>query len=539
MDEPSDMPESDVGEAAPPVGNLREELNRRRQARAVFSLPDTVRLIVPFITQLAELHESGATFFVYPAAIFYSDESLSLDTSAATMPPAIPRDVQCTAPEIRASESGGDRRATVFSIGAILYEMLTTAKVGAGMRRPTELVPTLPKAFEVLLGKALVGDPSHRPADLAALAQALHGLAPRHSLPPPPADESTLNGDEDFEVDISLSLMPPAPSSSAAPRIVGMDAMASLDVDLDGDAEPEAPPPPPPSIADLSFSDAGEGMIERLAKLKEALESDPRPRYVVIKDGIDHGPFSAVELLQQIATSTFEGDHPLRDALTNEERPIDEWEQFKHFAHQARLNREHDDRRKALDVVVEKERARLGYKAFIAGGALVLALAAVAGWWYRTRITRDDTLAVTGDEAQSVDIDGGLAGGSKRGGGFRGGGVSPGGHPILPGGMSCEAAQARYVEEYKIGGGSGPPDLTAGHYAAVLNRGSYLNACGVPPSMAVSICAAVQNGRAVGVTVSTKPKNGGISSCVAGQIRSMSFPAHPRLDVARTHFKAN
>jgi hypothetical protein len=408
--------------------------------------------------------------------------------------------------------------------------MLTTAKVGAGMRRPSELVPSLPKSFEVLLGKALVGDPQHRPGDLAALAQALHNLAPRYSIPPPMADESALNGDDEFDVDISLSLMPPAPATGAgAARIVGMD-----------DDGPESPPPPPPSIADLSFSEAGEGVVERLGKLKEALEADPRPRYVVIKDGIDHGPFSAVELLQQIATCTFEGEHPLRDALTGEERAIDEWEQFKHFAHQARLNQEHDDRRKALDVVVEKERASLGYKAFIGGGVLILALAAVAGWWYRTRITRDDSLAVTGDEAQSVDIDGGFAGGNKRGGGnFRGGGVSPGGHPILPGGMSCEAAQARYVEEYKIGGGSGPPDLTAGHYAAVLNRGSYLNACGVPPTMSVSICAAVQNGRAVGVSVNTKPRNAGIASCVSGQIRGMAFPAHPRLDVARTHFKAD
>lgn len=533
MDERLDTTEPDVDEEpSPPLGNLREELNNRRQARALFSLNDTVRLVVPLCTELAELHDAGAKLFVYPAAINYGAEALSLDTSAATVPPTIPRDVQCVAPEVRGRDTGGDTRASVFSVGAILYEMLTGAKVGPGMRRPTELQPSLPPSFEVLLGKALVGDPEHRPGDLGALAQALHGLAPRYSIPPPPADESALDGDDDFEVDISLSLIPPAPAGGGA-RIIGMDD------DQEDEEEREPPPPPPPSIADLSFSEGGEGMLERLAKLKEALEADPRPRYVVIKDGIDHGPFSAVELLQQIASCSFEGEHPLRDALTGEERLIDEWDQFKHFAHQARLNKEHDERRKALDVVVEKERASLGYKAFIAGGVLILALAAVAGWWYRARITRDDSVAVSGDQAQSVDIDGGLAGDKKGGGRFRGGGVSPGGHPILPGGMSCEAAQARYVEEYKIGGGNGKPDLTAGHYAAVLNRGTYLNSCGVPPSMAVSICAAVQNGRAVGVTVTTKPRNGGIASCVAGQIRGMSFPAHPRLDVARTHFKAD
>jgi hypothetical protein len=57
-------------------------------------------------------------------------------------------------------------------------------------------------------------------------------------------------------------------------------------------------------------------------------------------------------------------------------------------------------------------------------------------------------------------------------------------------------------------------------------------------TMGVNICVAVQNGRAVGMSVSTDPAVSGISaSCVAGQIRSMGSPslAHPRLDVSTTH----
>ena len=56
--------------------------------------------------------------------------------------------------------------------------------------------------------------------------------------------------------------------------------------------------------------------------------------------------------------------------------------------------------------------------------------------------------------------------------------------------------------------------------------------------MGVNICAAVQNGRAVGVTVTTTPSNPGIASCVAAQVRGLGFPAHPRMDVARTTFAA-
>jgi eukaryotic-like serine/threonine-protein kinase len=122
------------------------------------------------------------------------------------------------------------------------------------------------------------------------------------------------------------------------------------------------------------------------------------------------------------------------------------------------------------------------------------------------------------------------------GGPMAGGGVGPGGHPVLSGGMSCEGARAKYIEDYDK---SAPPDLSAGAYGNVLNKGGYLNACGVPSNMTVNICAAVQNGRAVGVTVTTSPSDRGKASCIAGAVRSLSFPSHPRLDVTNTTFAAN
>jgi hypothetical protein len=58
----------------------------------------------------------------------------------------------------------------------------------------------------------------------------------------------------------------------------------------------------------------------------------------------------------------------------------------------------------------------------------------------------------------------------------------------------------------------------------------------VPSSTKVNICAAIQNGRAVGVTVSMDPPNPGAVSCVAGRVRGLSFPANPKLDVTTTSF---
>ena len=522
-----------VPTSAPSVGStLRAELDRRRLAQQRFSLRETVHLMVPLCTQLAEAHAARQTLYVHPSSVGYGSDAIRLVPEVATAQPSEPRDSACMAPELRTG-AVGDARSSVFSVGAMLYEMVTGAAVGPGMRRPSELVPGLPPAFETLLGKALVGDPQHRPGDLAALAQALHEVAPTGTIPPPAADVSALNGDDDFEVDVSMSMLPPLPADVAqAAGVVSVPA-APL-VGPDGSPISGSIPVPTPS---------GKGKTERLAELKARLEADPRPRYVVVRGGMDHGPFSAMELLQQIATGSFTADNILSDKVSQDERPIGEWTEFRPFAEQAELHREVVADRKALETAVVAEKQTASYK--LLGGAVVLVLlgAAALGWWARERADRDVRVGVSGHEAQSIDFDGGLAGGKKAagpyGGPWKGGGQGKGKpsgfHPIIPGGLSCEAARNRYVEEYRIGE-KGPPDLTAGQYGAVLNRGTYLNACGVPMNTEVDICAAVQNGRAVGVTVRVKPANGGMASCISGQIRSMSFPANPRMDIAYTHF---
>jgi hypothetical protein len=71
----------------------------------------------------------------------------------------------------------------------------------------------------------------------------------------------------------------------------------------------------------------------------------------------------------------------------------------------------------------------------------------------------------------------------------------------------------------------------------VLNQGSYLGGCGVPDRARVDVCVAVKNGRAVGVTVRLAPSAPSVERCIARRVRGLAFPAHPRLDVARTRFQ--
>ncbi|MCA9622697.1 MAG: hypothetical protein KC731_26940 [Myxococcales bacterium] len=508
---------------------LRDELDDRRAADERFNMRAIVAMMVPFIGELAERHEAGETFHLHPGCIGYQAPHAELIDELAQQPSDNPYDHACLPPELRASPAPGGPRATVFAVGAILYELATGHHIGPGMRRPSDLVKGIPQAFETVLGKALVADPAARPADLGALAQALHHCAPMASIPPPPADESHLDHDDDFEVDVSLSMLPPAPAAAAG-------AAAAVRI--------QNIPAPSPSQQGVPPSSRGASSTGMLADLKANLEADPRPRYVVIKDGMDHGPFTAVELLQQIAANTFREEHFLRDVLSKEEKQILEWEEFAPFAQHARLNVKAKTEKLALEAKVVEEQVQTQNKALIGLGALVIFGAAFAGWWWRERGKDDVRIGVSADEAQAIDFDTGLEG--KKGGGYKGGPWKPGDpaaapdpnatRPVVAGGGSCEAARARYVEDYNKLNDT-PPDLTAGAYGAVLNRGTYLNSCGVPPSMGVTICAAVQNGAAVGVTVRTDPSSPGIASCIRSQIFGMGFPAHPRLDISTTVFK--
>lgn len=514
-------------------GSLREELEKRRAARRTFDIRETIAIGVPLCTRLDELHQRGLRLFVYPSIITYAHNNLEIIQERMHAAPVLSRDRACLAPEERKGAEG-DSCGSVFAVGAILYEMLTGESVGPGMRRPAELVANLPPSLEVILGKALVADPKHRPHDLAALAQALHHVAPTASHAPPPADESHLDSDDGVEVDVSLSLLPPPPkTSAAAPMLPRAPAVPRIGHDSPyGVAVVQAP---------VQFR--ADDPTQRLAEMKAALESDPRSRYVVRKDGMDHGPFTAVELLQQIAQHIFTNDNVLRDTFTGDERFIKEWDEFRPFADHAKLNQEIKVEKQAFEATVQKEKEGTQYKTLIGVAVLGVVLAGGLGFWLKNRKDTTKEREIAGQQGDSIEVDGGLGPGKRGGPGgvggpSGGGGPSPGGgsYPVLAGGTSCEGAAAKYSEEYRINGNNGPPDLTAGAYGAVLNRGGYLNSCGVPPSMGVNICAAVQNGRAVGVTVTTDPPSPGIASCIAGQVRSLPFPSHPRLDVTRTTF---
>jgi hypothetical protein len=103
---------------------------------------------------------------------------------------------------------------------------------------------------------------------------------------------------------------------------------------------------------------------------------------------------------------------------------------------------------------------------------------------------------------------------------------------------SCEAAAAAANETIDMQGSRGAPDLTRDAFASVLENGAYLGRCEIPARTALDVCAAVQNGKVVGITVSSTPRSPSVNACVRRAVVGLRFPESARLDVTRTRFAA-
>jgi hypothetical protein len=528
----------------PPSMTLRALLDARRNEGRRMSLEEAVAVIVPVCLDLQERHARGERLYVHPSAIAPGADGLARLNPKVAVVPTHAFDRHCLAPELARTLEPGDALSSVYSLGAILYEMVTGMHVGPGMKAPRDIEPSLPEHIEVLIGKAIIGDRAHRPGDIGALASAMYHVAPQKSIHPPDISEARLDASAELDVDVRFSMLPsmvphrggrgaPAtqetsgvtsvPRAARVPRIDGGDPFGAPVIDRTAAAAP-------------SQRRVADDATTRLGALKARLESDPRPRYVVIKDKMDHGPFTAVELLQQIASNAFSGDHGLRDEISGQQLPIKEWEEFAPFAEQTHLVREKRAEEKAVVRAADADKKRGVAKSIIAV-SVVMALAGVlAVWFLKVRGTHKDDVTVARDPVGTIDVNGDIKGKKGKGGPGGGGGGGGAGGGGYSGGQSFEGVLNGNNDSITMGQGQDQPDLTNAQLSAPLRHASFITGCGAPDDMKVTVRVAVKMGRAVGVTVSTNPPSGGVAACIDRAVRGLQWPANPKTDFVTTSY---
>ena len=386
--------------------------------------------------------------------------------------------------------------------------------------------------MEVILGKALVADPgsSARRSRRACTGASQHGAF--HVGSSAAADESHLDHGADFEVDVSLSMFPPDTGQRPA-AVVDQDARAPARGSRASRASGSGPDPYAMAVIGARAGAARRTIrrraspISRLASrpIRDRATSSSKTAWITVlqRGGAPSRWLARLRLVEHPARHVFE-----------RRAPIEEWEEFSSFAEHRKLNREIVAEKKAIEQVVVAEaqgqplqdadrRRRAGASSW-AGRGLVLQGARRSQRRHRGR---------------------GRAGHQHRIGrwsqGRRQESRRPGHrarrHPLSVGRDELRGrtrSLRRRDQHWRARKGQADLPRVSSPASSTTARTSlpavHRRAC---TSTSVPRC---QNGRAVGVTVTTDPPNGGIAGCIAVAHPRHELPSNPKLDVATTRF---
>ena len=101
---------------------------------------------------------------------------------------------------------------------------------------------------------------------------------------------------------------------------------------------------------------------------------------------------------------------------------------------------------------------------------------------------------------------------------------------------SCEAALNSSNQDVDFSRGNGTADLPSAAIAAVLENGAWFSSCNAPASTSLDVCVAIRGGSVVGVSITSRPSDSALDSCLKRRAAALQFPYSSHLDIARTRF---
>ena len=420
------------------------------------------------------------------------------------------------APEVKSGKLP-DARSDVFGVGALLYALLTARSPLDAFVIPSQLRPDASPMLDAVMMRCLAADPGER---YAAVSEVVREILPLVAAAPEP-QEDDFEVDVEIDVDIAASLRPPP--AAAGFSLVPVVIVSDTPVANEAAPRPKAPPPP-------------QNEAERLAELTARLTSNDAPRWICVKNGMDHGPFTARELIKLIVDGEVLEQHIVFNMGGSERKPLAEYTEFQPFVQQYRLRRDEQEHAKALIRSAQVEKRSTAAK-FLILAISIGGIALLGGGYFLNRKAagerqrREADLAALYESGQ-VRISGtaGILKLAPRPAGRRS--SAPGN--TAPGGFaSYEDAMNQAVELGDAKQGGGERQLSSSDVAGVMNRelnrmfgcvGEELRRGGKLGHVVIDL-AIMGNGRVAGASVNAG--SAGFQRCIAGKLQGVRFPDFP------------
>jgi len=437
----------------------------------------------------------------------------------------------------------------VYGVGALLHVMLTGQAPRPRLVAPSSAHPDATAAIDQVVRTCLSADPAARYASIDQVSHALLQMVAET----PESDSLEFGVDMDIDVDIAVSIAPPRPGGmpqaaqapaarrpapippvgahpiAAAPTNGGrasgaQPARATNPFAAPTPQQPAAPPAPRKPAAD-----------DEIAALTAKLTERDAPRWMAVKGGLDHGPFTARELIKLIVDGEILTEHSLLNMTSGDRKPLAEWTDFAPFVEQYKLRKAEADHATALEKSTRIERGSNAAKFVILSGSIALLLVAGGGYLLNRGAAKKqaqvefDLAAFESGQVKITGTAGILKAPPRRGGGSArrsGGGDSTGF-------SSYEDAMNEAVELGDATKGGGERQLRPGDIEGVMNRKlNTLFSCvgqelrGGSRLGTVQIDLAIRgSGQVAGASVNAGSP--AFKKCIAAKVRQISFPPFP------------
>lgn len=506
---------------------LSEFIRRRSEAGKPLSVRGVYNVIAHVCKGIAAVHEGAAFHGALRPSVVWISKSGRVKVGDLGLGGALvstgrwnvlpPEEQAFLAPEVRAGQAAGPQ-SDVWGVGALLYVLLTGRPPidDRDDRAPPSAVhPNATAELDEIVRRCLSPDPSARYPTVGAIADALMPLVA--SAPEP--TESDFDVDLEVDVDIAMSIIPSAPAPSASNPL----AFAAA--------------PTPPAPAPAATKSAGVDFSDLMAKLTK----DDAARWMAVKGGLDHGPFTMRELVKLIVEGEILEEHLLFNMDTGERKALKEYPEFGEFIQQYRIRKSEKDHAVALQRSEKVEKRSNVAKFMILAGVLGAVAIGVTGYILtrqaaeRRAARADEDLAALFESGQvkisgTADILKAPRGGARRGGkpGASGGpGASSGG------GFTSYDDAMNQAMELNLNQAGGERQLSSEDVAGVMNRklnslfgcvGQELRGGGQLGTVRIDI-AIMGSGQVMGASVNAGSP--AFKQCISAKMRQIQFPSFP------------